>query len=115
MPARHRADRFSCAAERGSKARPGHAGHARASADARGIRAVGRSPAEGGRRNWSAFQMNKVKSVVFHGEKRVVLEDFAFDDSPPKPGELTGRTLVTLISPGTELSSAFERVRESPA
>jgi threonine dehydrogenase-like Zn-dependent dehydrogenase len=56
-----------------------------------------------------------VKSVVFHGQKKVAFEDFPYDVRPPGPGELTGRTLMTLISPGTELNSAFERVRESPA
>jgi threonine dehydrogenase-like Zn-dependent dehydrogenase len=57
--------------------------------------------------------MNTVKSVVFHGSKRVVCEEFPFDGTAG-PGEIAGRTLVTLVSPGTELNSAFERQSESP-
>ena len=53
-------------------------------------------------------------TLLFHGSKRIELVDWPLGDSPLKENEVAGRTLVSLISPGTELNAAFAAERGSP-
>jgi threonine dehydrogenase-like Zn-dependent dehydrogenase len=45
-----------------------------------------------------------MKAVAFTTKERAELVDWPFDDSPPRAEEIIGRSLVTLVSPGTELN-----------
>jgi threonine dehydrogenase-like Zn-dependent dehydrogenase len=57
----------------------------------------------------------KIPSLLFQGKRRIDLVDWPFDDSPPAAGQAIGRTVLTLVSPGTEVTGAFERDRKEPA
>lgn len=48
-----------------------------------------------------------MEAVVFTSRRRAKLQTAEFDDSPLRPTELRGRTMVSLISPGTELNAGF--------
>ena len=48
-----------------------------------------------------------MKAVAFTGVQQAALVDRACDAAPLNPNELAGRTLVSLISPGTELNFAY--------
>lgn len=52
--------------------------------------------------------MRTMKAIAFTGKRRAELIDRPCDDSPLKPDEVAGRTLATLVSPGTEINSGFD-------
>lgn len=55
-----------------------------------------------------------IKAVAGMGARRAALIDRSFDDSPLKPDEVTGKTVVTVISPGTELFGMFDNDAHEP-
>ncbi len=55
------------------------------------------------------------QSLVFHGGKRVELIDWPISAEPLKANEISGRTLASLVSPGTELNSIFDAALTKPA
>jgi threonine dehydrogenase-like Zn-dependent dehydrogenase len=55
-----------------------------------------------------------MKAMAFTGARRAELMDWADPTDPLPPGEIEGRTLVTLTSPGTELNY-FIAERQTPA
>jgi 2-desacetyl-2-hydroxyethyl bacteriochlorophyllide A dehydrogenase len=55
-----------------------------------------------------------IKAVVFSGERRAELADWSFDDTPPTRDQIVGRTLVSLISPGTEINAVFDTPAHPP-
>jgi threonine dehydrogenase-like Zn-dependent dehydrogenase len=56
----------------------------------------------------------KIKAVAYTARRTVALIDFAPEDAPLKPGEIAGRTLTTLVSPGTEINGSFDVDRVEP-
>ncbi len=58
--------------------------------------------------------MSTCKALVFHGKRRVELTDWPVSDEPLGPREVVGRTLYTLVSPGTELAWAFDTENTQP-
>jgi len=54
------------------------------------------------------------KAIMFHGSRQVRLVEEPLDTSPLAADEVAGRTLVTLVSPGTELNWAFDAKLEKP-
>lgn len=55
------------------------------------------------------------KAVAFTGLRRAELLDWPVDTTPLKDNEVAGRTLVSLISPGTEINWAFDKEHDKPA
>jgi len=55
-----------------------------------------------------------MKAVAFTGSRQVALLDCPIDPSPLKSVEVTGRTLASVISPGTELNYRFDGPLETP-
>ncbi len=48
-----------------------------------------------------------VRQVVVTSPRRAEVRELAWSDAPLEGGEVVGRTLATVISPGTELAAAF--------
>lgn len=55
----------------------------------------------------SASLPESMKAVVFPGPQKAELQDWPSDGAPLKGDEVAGRTLASLISPGTEISHAY--------
>jgi threonine dehydrogenase-like Zn-dependent dehydrogenase len=57
--------------------------------------------------------MNKAndsaRAIAFTACRRAELINWPVDDAPLKPNEVAGRTLITAVSPGTEVNSGFDR------
>ncbi len=54
------------------------------------------------------------KAVAITGLRRAEVIDWPVNDSPLADDEIAGRTLSTLISPGTELNANFDRPQDKP-
>ncbi len=59
-------------------------------------------------------QPSTVKAVAYTSRRQVQLIDWPFNAAPLGPTEVAGRTLATLISPGTEINAGFDVDREKP-
>ena len=57
---------------------------------------------------------NTMKSVAFTALRQAQLVDRPADASPLQPDEVAGRTLVTLVSPGTEINWGFDQPHPAP-
>lgn len=57
---------------------------------------------------------HEMKAVVFPGLQRAELRDWPAEAGPLMPDEVAGRTLVSLVSPGTELNWGFVPPHEKP-
>lgn len=55
-----------------------------------------------------------VLGVVCDGNRHAELKEWKFDRSPLRPEEVAGRTLVSLISPGTEINAVFDKPGREP-
>jgi threonine dehydrogenase-like Zn-dependent dehydrogenase len=55
-----------------------------------------------------------VKVISYTSRRQVDLVDWPHNDAPLGPTEIAGRTLATLISPGTEINAGFDVDREKP-
>lgn len=60
--------------------------------------------------------MDNVTAVTFTEKETAVLAPLPGGKAEPKPGEVAGRTLATLVSPGTEINSSYlgERFPSTP-
>jgi len=54
------------------------------------------------------------KAVAHTGRRRVALVDWPMDASPLKANEVAGRSIVTLVSAGTEINGNFDVERTAP-
>jgi threonine dehydrogenase-like Zn-dependent dehydrogenase len=56
----------------------------------------------------------RTRAIANISRRKVELVDWPLDASPLKPNEVAGKTIVTLVSPGTEINGNFDVDRSEP-